>query len=224
MGKRSALVAGATGLVGLELVKTMLHKDLYQKITVLTRSPFPMEDDRLEVILLSNFDQMADHTAAFNAHDVFCCLGTTRKQAGSKAQFRKIDLEYPLRMAKIAKSQPEFKKYHIVTALGANADSALYYNRIKGELEDELKGLQLPALKIYRPSLLLGKRKQSRFLEDVAKAVSSFLSFFVIGVQIGRLWSIKAEEVAAAMYKVAEADKPGIETFSPRQMVKLAHK
>lgn len=223
MIERTALIAGATGLVGHELVRQILAGSTFQSITILTRKELPYSDERIKTIFVPDFDKLDEHEAAFNVTDVFCCLGTTRKQAGSKAQFKKIDLTYPINMAKMAMKHADFKTYHVVTAKGANSDSALFYNQIKGELEDELKQMGLPALNIYRPSLLLGKRDHTRVMEDVAKAISSFLSFFVIGVRIGRLWSIKAEDVAKSILVVARLDQPGCHIYEPKQMMKLAN-
>jgi len=224
MSTKTALIAGATGLVGTELVKILLNNDRYSQIIVLSRKPLSIESKKLHVVIEDNFDKLEKHASIFNVNDVYCCLGTTLKNAGTKDAFIKIDLDYPLQMAEIASKQPNFESYLIVTALGSNSDSALFYNRVKGELEDKLIALNLNSLKIFRPSLLLGKREDFRLAEEIAKGISSFLSFFVIGVQIGRLWSIKAEEVAKSMLIVAKAEKLGLQTFSPKQMVKMANR
>lgn len=224
MSTKTALIAGATGLVGTELVNILLNDERYSQVTILSRKPISIENKKLRLVLEENFDHLEKHTSIFNVNDVYCCLGTTRKNAGSKEAFIKIDLDYPLQMAEIASRQPNFESYLIVTALGSNAESALFYNSTKGKLEDKLIALNLKSLKIFRPSLLLGKRKDFRFTEEIAKGISSFLSFFVIGVQIGRLWSIKAEEVAKSMLIVAKEEKPGLQTFSPKQMVKIANR
>ena len=156
-----------------------------------------------------------------NAHDVYCALGTTLKQAGSKEMFRKIDVDWPVNLAKICEKQSLFERYLVVTSHGANADSPLFYNQVKGEVEDELKGLGLKSLKIFQPSLLLGYRDEFRLGEEVMKFLSAVLSFFMIGAKT-RLWSIRGTEVAMAMYKIARRQEEGLEVFSPRKMIQLA--
>ncbi|MDH5608433.1 MAG: NAD-dependent epimerase/dehydratase family protein [Cyclobacteriaceae bacterium] len=220
---KTALIAGATGLVGNELVRLLLGDSYYDKVVVIGRRSLLIDNERLQEIILDDFDKLDQYNDLFNVHHVFCCLGTTQKKAGSKELFRKIDLEYPVKMAELAKDKPLFQSYHVVTAVGACSDSALYYNQVKGELEDALKGMGLKSLKIYQPSLLLGKREDFRLLEEVAKAISSVLSFFVIGSRRGRIWSIHGHDVAKSMVLVAKQEQHGLEVFEPKHMIHLVH-
>ena len=218
---RVALVTGATGLVGKALVRLLLEKDHYKKIIILSRRELEIKDNRIEMVILPDFDDMGEVPARLNAHDVYCALGTTLSQAGSKEKFRKIDLDWPLELAKITKEQPLFEQFLMVTSHGANADSPLLYNQVKGEVEDELKKMEIKSLKIFQPSLLLGHRDEFRFKEEVMKFFSALLSFFMIGSKT-RLWSIRGTEVAIAMYKVALHAEPGLEVLPPRKMIQLA--
>lgn len=218
---RIALITGATGLVGKALVRLLLDKDYYSKIIILSRRELEIKDNRIEMVILEDFDKMEDVADKLNAHDVYCALGTTLKQAGSKEKFRKIDVEWPIELAKICSKQPLFEQYLVVTSHGANSDSPLFYNQVKGELEDQLKNLGLKSLKIFQPSLLLGYRDDFRFWEEVMKFLSAVLSFFMIGSKT-RLWSIRGVEVALAMYKIARRGDEGTEIFSPRKMIQLA--
>jgi uncharacterized protein YbjT (DUF2867 family) len=218
---RVALVVGATGLVGKALIRLLLTKDYYQKIIVLSRRDLEIKDNRIELILLSDFDKMSEVADKLNAHDVYCALGTTLKRAGSKENFVKIDVEWPLALANIVKDQPLFEQFLMVTAVGANADSPLFYNRVKGEVEQELEKLDMKALKIFQPSLLLGYRDEFRLMEEIYKFFSSVLAFFMIGSKT-MLWSIRGDEVAAAMFQVARRREPGLERFKPRKMIQLA--
>ena len=222
MSKYTALIAGATGLVGKELFNLLLSNDFYNKVTILSRSELQISDSRLNIVIIDDFDQLEEYGHVFNVTHVYCCLGTTMKKAGSSEMFRKIDLDYPLKMAALAINQPEFKSFHIVTSIGSSRVAQLFYNTVKGHLEQALKSLNLPGLKIYQPSLLLGKRKEFRFSEEIAKVMCFILSFFVIGSRQTRLWSIHSHDVAKAMFNVAKLDDPGTETFSPKDMIFLA--
>ena len=219
---RVALVVGATGLVGKALIRLLLSKDYYQKIIVLSRRELEIKDNRIELVLLDDFDKMNEVADKLNAHDVFCALGTTLKQAGSKEKFRKIDVEWPLELARITKDQPLFEQFLMVTAVGANVESPLFYNQVKGEVEVELEKLDMKALKIFQPSLLLGYRDEFRLLEEIYKFFSAVLTFFMIGSKT-MLWSIRGEEVATAMFQVARRREPGVERFKPRRMIQLAY-
>jgi len=218
---KTALVIGATGLVGKALIRLLLTKDYYKKIIVLSRRELTIKDNRIEMIILDDFEKMEEVADKLNANDVYCALGTTLKQAGSKEQFLKIDVEYPVRLAKITKEQPLFEQFLMVTAHGANSDSPLFYNQVKGEVEDELIELKLDALKIFQPSLLLGYRDEFRFKEEVAKFFSAVLSFFMVGTK-ARLWTIRGTEVAAAMYAVAIRRDPGLKKYRVRKMIQMA--
>ncbi len=222
MSDKTALIAGATGLVGKEFVRLILAQDYYKKIIILSRRPLAIKDNRLEVVIIEDFDKLEDFKEQFSAHHVFCCLGTTMKKAGSKEVFKKIDFDYPIKLAELTMNQSNFESYHVVTAVGSDPDSALFYNEIKGRLEEELKGMNISALKIYQPSLLLGYRDEFRLWEEVAKALSSVLSFFIVGGRKTRLWSIHGKDVAKAMFIVAKQNRPGLEVFQPKDMEDLA--
>lgn len=221
MAEHTALIVGATGLVGKHLVNYLLTKDYYKKIKVLSRRQLDIIDDRLEVIIIDDFDKLEAHTTQLHAEDYYCTLGTTIKNAGSKPDFEKVDLIYPLKLAGIAKATDEFRQFLVVTAAGSNSKSPLFYNKIKGRLEDELKNMDLPALKIFRPSLLLGKRDELRIGEQVAKICTMILSFFMVGSHKALL-SIHASDVAKAMFFVATQKQPGLEVYKSSKIYKLA--
>lgn len=221
MAKRTALIIGATGLVGKELLELVLPKPYYEHVKVVVRKPIEKTHSKLEVIVLKDFSELATIEDKLEANDYFCTLGTTIKKAGSKKEFKKIDLEYPLKLAEVANSSPEFRNFLVVTAAGSNANSPLFYNQVKGELEERLKAMNLAGLKIFRPSLLLGDRKEFRLGEELAKLVSGFFSFFMVGMK-RKLWSIQASDVAKAMYIVATETKSGVHTYDSSEMITLA--
>ncbi len=219
---RKALIVGATGLVGKALVRLLLKKDRYEEIVVLTRRELAVKDNRLKIVLIEDFDQLAEYKDQMNVHDVYCTIGTTRKKAGSKEAFLKIDLEYPVELAKLTKDQPNFRQFLMVTSYGANPDSPLFYNQTKGQVEEELIKLDMRALKIFQPSLLLGYRDEFRLLEEIGKFFSALFSFFMVGPK-KRLWSIRGDEVAEAMLLIAKKDKPGLKRYKPNKMLKLVY-
>lgn len=222
MSKKTALVIGATGLVGKALVRLLLDKDYYEKITVIVRRELAIKDNRLNVVIIEDFGKLSDFADQMNANDYYCTLGTTRKKAGSKEAFLKVDVGYPVQFAQMAMKQSDFKQFLVISSLGANSDSPLFYNMAKGQLEDELIKLEMKSLKIFQPSLLVGYRDEFRIGEEIGKFFSSVFSFFAVGSK-NRLWSIRGDEVAMAMYKEAQEDRSGVTRYKPDRMIKLAY-
>lgn len=208
-------------MVGKELVNVLLSSKYYDHIVIINRREVKYDDSRVEEVVLENFDELDSIADKFNVNDMYCCLGTTKKKAGSKEVYRKIDHDYPIKMAELAMKQPDFKQYLVVTAAGANPDSPLFYNQLKGDLEKSLRELNLNSLKIFRPSLLLGQRDEFRLLEEIAKYLSAILTFFMIGSSTRGLWSIYGHEVARSMLIVAKWEEPGTKIFSSKKMKKL---
>jgi uncharacterized protein YbjT (DUF2867 family) len=222
MSARKAVIFGATGLVGRQLVRLMLKDDRYDSVVIVTRSPFEIQDPKLVEVRIKDFDNLQKHSSKMNGHDFYCSVGTTRQKAGSKEAFLKVDVEYPITLAKIASQQKDFKQFLVVTAVGANSSSPLFYNKAKGQLEDELQKLGLKSLKIFQPSLLLGDRTEFRFMEEVAKVVSGIASFFMIGSK-KRVGAIRDVEVAKAMIEVAQKNEEGFRRIKPGKMIDIAY-
>jgi len=220
MGNKTALIIGATGLVGRELTEALLSSDDYSKIKILTRKSTSLDDYRIEETIV-DFEKLVDFKDLIKADDVYCCIGTTMKKAGSEQEFIKIDYKYPIELAKHAIAAGGLGKYLVVTAVGANPGSSIFYNQVKGELERDLQELDIPALHIFRPSLLLGERKEFRFWESVGKMFSAFLSFFLIGSE-KKLWAIQSRQVAVAMHKAAQEEGQGVFFYEPAKIRALA--
>jgi uncharacterized protein YbjT (DUF2867 family) len=199
-----ALLAGATGLIGSQLLELLLADSTYSKIIALSRRPLAIANSKVENIVVE-IDQLDRYQHQLKADDVFCCLGTTMKQAGSKAAFRKVDYEYPLLLAKILKANGA-QQYLLVSALGANKSSSIFYNQVKGEIEEAITSVGFTALHILRPSLLVGPRKEKRSGEDAAQIVYKFFGF-LIPKKYKALESIK---VARAMQAIAREKHSGI--------------
>ena len=203
---RTALIVGATGLVGSELLDLLLRSDTYKQVTVLGRKPLKHNHPKL-VQHVINFDELDPYEEACAVDDVYCCLGTTIKQAGSQEAFKKVDYEYPLAIAKLAKKKGA-KQFALISAIGADPHSRIFYSRVKGEIEESLKELEFPALHIYRPSLLLGKRQDFRLGERIGVITFPVLSL-ILPAAFNKYKPIQAKDVAYAMYQKTLQDQRG---------------
>ena len=172
-----ALLAGSTGLIGSQLLSLLLQDGKYQKIKVLSRKPLEEQHPSVENIVL-DFDRLEDRSSELVCDDIFCCLGTTMKQAGSKEAFRKVDYHYPAQLATITK-QLGATQYLLVSALGADKKSSVFYNRVKGEVEEVIEATGFRSFHIFRPSLLMGPRSEKRTGEDAAKWFFRYFGFLV---------------------------------------------
>ena len=213
---RSAIVVGATGLVGSKLVDVLLADPEIGVVHVLVRRPLARTDPRLRPHLI-DFAQLAaiDWPAA---DDVYCCLGTTIRAAGSQAAFRAVDHDYPLAVARGALGRGA-RQCLFVSAMGADAHSSVFYSRVKGELEAAIAVLPFHAAIAFRPSLLAGDRAVHRLGERIALAVLQPLG----GLVPGKYRPVAASAVARAMVDYAGRDLAGfhivpsdvIQAFAP---------
>lgn len=218
MGLR-AVVLGATGLVGSQLVRQLVQDPEYGKVTALVRRPMGWSHSVLEEII-TDFDKLDEYQGAFSADVVYCCLGTTIKTAGSKAAFRLVDLDYPLAAAQLAK-QAGVRTYAVISSLGADGSSPFFYSRVKGEMERRLDEMGFPSLYIVRPSLLLGDRTENRPGERAASAVSRTLPFLFSG-PFRKYKPVEAGVVAAAMRGAVQRGEPGIRIYPSAELSALA--
>lgn len=202
---RTALLVGATGLIGRQLLTKLLHVPYYDKVIVLTRNSLEMTHTKLTEIIF-NFEK--PDASVVVADDVFCCLGTTIKKAGSKEAFKKVDLEYPLTIATLAKKNGA-EKFLIVSSMGASEESYFFYNQVKGQVEQKLAALKFSTLHIFRPSLLLGNRQETRLGEKVGEMFSTLLKPFMIG-WLKKYWAIDSAKVANAMLAFAKKSEKGV--------------
>ncbi|MEX0813084.1 MAG: NAD(P)H-binding protein [Chitinophagales bacterium] len=219
--KKTALIAGATGLVGNALLQLLLDDDRYSEVRVLSRSSLEIEHPKLKEELLQ-FGHLQDFAAHFEVDHVFCCLGTTIKKAGSEAAFKKVDQEYPLVMAQLA-HEKKVAHFLIITAMGANSGSLIFYNKVKGQVESAIKDLKLKATSVLRPSLLLGDRKESRIGEQVGTAFMKLAAPFMLG-SLKKYKAIEAKTVAKAMLRIANSEKEGFNIYESDALQKLGSK
>ncbi|WP_124727399.1 NAD-dependent epimerase/dehydratase family protein [Staphylospora marina] len=216
MGK-TALVLGATGLVGKELTRLLLEDDRISRVVSVHRRTTGIVHPKLEERIM-NLDHMEKAVDLFSADDIYCCLGTTIKKAGTRTAFGKVDLEYPLAAARLAK-QSGAGKFLVISSMGANPNSPFFYSRIKGKLEEELMKTGLPALFIFRPSLLLGKRNERRVAEDFAASVYRKFPGVFAGKFLAPYRPVPAEAVARAMIHMAMTDCRGVHIVSSSEIL-----
>lgn len=215
---RTAIIAGCTGLIGTACLDIVLNEDRYAKVVALSRRPLHREHPRLENKVV-DFDRLEESIKDIRLDDAYCCLGTTIKQAGSQEAFKKVDYEYVMRFARCAR-EAGAKRLMLVSAVGVSADSRIFYNRVKGEVERDVKQLGYPVLHIFRPSLLLGNRRDFRFGERVAAVLMKVLKPLLIGGWT-RYRGISGLRVARAMRAAAFSAKEGVHTHEYRQMQEL---
>ncbi len=218
MKMRSAIVVGATGLVGSALVKLLCESDEYISVTVVARKKLEFQHAKLTVHV-RQFDELTEEDLEF-ADDLFCCLGTTIKKAKSREVFEKVDIEYPVQIGALAKNRG-VRHMIVISAMGANEGSFAYYNRVKGKLEKELIELDLPQLSIVRPSLLVGDRKEFRLGEKIGELAFKIGNPLLVG-PLKNYRSIKAEQVARAMKIIAlYGKKEKVAIFSSKELAMM---
>lgn len=200
-----AVIAGATGLTGSTLSLELLARDEFSEITCLVRN-FP-DDIQIGLTYIPiDFDMI--HYKKFNADTAFTCLGTTIKNAGSRENFYRVDYHYNLMFAEACKEQG-VERFVLLSALGANSRSSVFYNRVKGELEEAIINLNFKSLTIVRPSLLEGPRIESRPGEEAARKAMKILNpLLVCGFKKYR--SVDVDKIASAMAEAAILNHPGV--------------
>jgi len=192
-----AIVAGASGLIGKELVQKLINTDEYHLIYSLVRKKSGLVNEKIRELVI-DFEKIGQLKFDEPIDDVFCSLGTTMKQAGSRDNFKKVDYEYVVALANLGKRHGA-SKFIVISAMGANSKSAVFYNKIKGMTEDALKDIGFNQLIILRPSLLLGERAEKRFAERLSGIFMKAFNFIIPD----NYKAIQAEKVAEWMLKMA---------------------
>jgi uncharacterized protein YbjT (DUF2867 family) len=222
MAARAFALLGASGFVGGRLLELLASDAAYARGTLIGRRPLGLERDKVREVVV-DFDRPETLREHLAVDDVFCCLGTTIKKAGSQDAFRKVDRDIPLAVGREARSAGA-KQFLIVTAVGADAKSGIFYNRVKGEVEEALAALELPGgLKVFRPSIIVGDRGESRPVERVAMALMSATRPLFVG-GLARYRAIDATDVARAMHRAAleEPAVPGVQVYEGARLFALA--
>lgn len=216
---RSALIAGVTGLVGGFLLDRLLADDLYHSVRALVRRPFERQHPKLETVV-ADFDRLEEGTAALGVDDVFCCLGTTIKKAGSRAAFRKVDHDYVTTLARLTRATGA-RRFLLISSIGADPGASNFYLRVKGAAEEAVAACGFPELHVFRPSLLTGPRQERRPGERAAIFASRFLSPLLVG-GLRQYRPIDVRILAAAMVAAAKSGSAGRTVYTFDEILSLA--
>lgn len=215
---KTALVIGATGLVGEECVQQLLASPAYSKVITLTRKPSGSTNPKLQNLVV-DFDKPERYSQQLKADDVYCAMGTTIAKAGSQQAFRKVDYDIPLQVAQLA-LQNGAKKFILVSSLSANDRSPVFYSKVKGELEEAMRKLCYSSLIIFRPAILLGARNESRPGEAIAQKIFKAIPFLFSG-PLKRYRGMPAPVLAKAMVKMGEEENSGFRLIENEEIFNL---
>jgi uncharacterized protein YbjT (DUF2867 family) len=205
--QKTALIVGASGLVGSFCLRLLLQSNRYDKVIAVGRKALPMQHPKLRQLVV-DFEKLDIYKHSLIADDIYCTLGTTIKQAGSQDNFYKVDYTYVVKLAAIT-SANFASQFLVVSSLGANANSNIFYSRVKGQMENTVKPMPFLGVHIFQPSLLLGNRQEKRIGEKIGTFIMTRFDFLFLG-PLKKYKAIYAEEVAKAMLYAAMQDGAGV--------------
>lgn len=197
---KTAIILGATGLTGGLVLEKLLKDERYGTVKLFSRSSAGVDHPKIEEHLVDLFE-LEKYSELFTADEVYCNIGTTKSKTPDEETYRKIDHGIPVSAASLAKEN-RIEKFLVVSALGADADSSIFYNRIKGEMERDVLNAGVSETYIFEPSLIAGDRKEKRTFEAIGKYVMKLLNVLMIG-PLKKYRSIHPETIASAMIRVA---------------------
>ncbi|EDY86817.1 oxidoreductase htatip2 [gamma proteobacterium HTCC5015] len=203
---------GATGLVGQHCLEQLLNSDFVESVQVLSRRPLTVEHPKLQVTVC-DFEALESVREALICDALISCLGTTIKQAGSQASFYRVDHDYVVEAANLARQQG-CRLATVISAVGADPNSGVFYNRTKGEMERSLEALDFASLNLVRPSLLLGDRGEKRLAEDIGKPFMRAIAPAMIG-PLRKYRPIEGRQVARAIVATLDANEVGLRYIYP---------
>lgn len=220
MEGKTAVVLGATGLVGHQLVLGLLQDEYFAKIRILVRKPIDIHHLKLEMQVV-NFEDEHDLATKIGKGDfIFCCVGTTRKKVGGdRTAYRKVDYDIPMNTARIG-IQKGYSQYVLISAVGANAFAGNFYLQLKGSLEEDIMPFPYKSIHIFRPSMLVGKREDFRFGERIGIAISQAISILLIG-SLRKYKPVRAGTVAQAMTASVKQVPNGVNIYEYDELMKL---
>ncbi|MBQ0734877.1 NAD(P)H-binding protein [Aquimarina celericrescens] len=203
---KTAIILGATGLTGGILLRKLLDDDRYHKIKLFSRSSIGIEHPKIEEHLIDML-QLRDHADKFTADEVYCCVGTTNAKTPDKELYHNVDYGIPVSAARLCKTN-KINTFIVISSLGANSNSTIFYNRTKGEMEEAVLEFDIPKTHILQPSLIGGDRDEKRLGEYVFKQFMKFINPVLIG-GLKKYRSIRPETIVSAMIWLANHEFNG---------------
>lgn len=208
-------------MVGEQCLKELLASRVYTKVIVVVRRKPGIQNPKMDTII-TDFKDVESLKARIKADDVYCAMGTTIGKAGSQVAFKRVDFEIPLKIAELALWNGT-SKFILVSSLGADASSSVFYSKVKGELENALKKLKYDSLLIFRPSILLGDRKEKRTGEAIGRLLAEKLSFIFAG-PLKMYKGTPVDMLAQQMVKLATGTSKGVRIIENKEIFELAEK
>jgi uncharacterized protein YbjT (DUF2867 family) len=193
---KSIIILGASGLIGHAVLNQALENSQIEQIIILVRKSINLKHNKLTEVI-TDFKNLSEINSNVMGDALICSLGTTRKKTPNLQEYKNIDFGLTVEIAKIAKEN-DVQQIHLISAIGADSKSNIFYNRLKGETEEAVINLQFPETIIYRPSLLIGKRNEFRFGELIAQKLAPIFDFFLIG-SLKKYHSISANSIAKSV-------------------------
>ena len=222
MQAKTAVLLGATGLTGSYLLSLLLEDDRYEKIRVIVRKTINPANPKLEEKIIDFSNEPAFRDAIGTGNIIFCCIGTTMKSVkDDKTLYRKIDYDIAVNAARWG-AENGFSQYLLISAVGANADSSNFYVQLKGETEKAIRAFSYASIFIFRPSLLMGKRKEKRIAEKIFQTIMPVFSFLMIG-SLQKYRPIHISTLAKAMQQAPFTNNEGVHIEEYQQILTLAN-
>ena len=216
MKSKEVTLFGSTGLIGTLLLDILIEDNDYHKINVVTRKPISLNHKKIKIHIIAFSDSKSYSQTLRNSQIVFASIGTTQsKVKGNKESYRKIDFDIIYNIAKACKKS-NVENFSFVSSSGANIKSNNFYLNLKGEIENSILNLNLSSTSVFRPSLLLGKRKEKRYGEKIAQLIMPFLSFLMPS----KYKPIKAALVAKSMVNISKSIEPGFKIYHYKEIIK----
>ncbi|WP_121808321.1 oxidoreductase [Mucilaginibacter kameinonensis] len=216
---KKAVIAGSSGLIGSHLLQILLEQAYYDEVLILVRKKLSLQHHKLTQLVI-DFEQPETYQKELTGHALFCCLGSTKKKTPDLTIYRKIDHDYPLLMARLAK-QNGIEQYHLVSSIGADINGVNFYTKTKGETEADISAVGVPAVHIYRPSFLVGDRQESRPMEKLVNGLMKVVNPLLFG-SWKKYRSIAASTVATAMYQQSIKNAAGVFIYESDNIKQLS--
>ena len=217
--KHIALVLGSSGLIGFETVNLLLNNSNYSAVYAVSRTKLPISHSKL-IQILADVDTIEDRIKDITVDHLYSCIGTTASKTPDKIEYYKIDLDYPILVAKTLHNKG-CQTICLISSMGASSTSKNFYLKLKGDVEKAIKEIGYQSVNILRPSLLLGKRKEYRLMERLAQKIFPIANLFLIG-SLKDYRSIKATDIASAMINISLANKKGTHIYQTQFIKELA--